>query len=335
MSDTRTPVVAISLSGSRRSFSLTVGRGGCCQRGRDAGPSAAPRVRGAPGPPCAGVYDPRDFSGKVRATHSQQGYWLCLLILTHTSPQARRAPPCDGPHEEVPTPLSRSARPRPCEGGSKPEGAPLPTTGPRLLRQRRRRLAPPRKEPALSTAALPDCEPDAGKKTGRKRTQPGPGRLRGALGFPTPLFPRVLLSKTGRLVDMTNRRGEAFTRHPQTAQDKPTLGPAQWMPPCLEPELPTMTPCPLSQRPRLLPRWSGAEGVHAGLSPHQAGVPPHDPPLWLTRADRGPRGRGPSRRPRAAENGRRAPKHSLAPPDSRRRRRRGLVRQRQDFPPAT
>ena len=33
MRETRTPVVAISLSGSRRSFSLTVGRGDRCQRG--------------------------------------------------------------------------------------------------------------------------------------------------------------------------------------------------------------------------------------------------------------------------------------------------------------
>lgn len=197
MSDTRTPVVAISLSGSRRSFSLTVGRGGCCQRGRDAGPSAAPRERGAPGPPCAGVYDPRDFSGKVRATHSQQGYWLCLLILTHTSPQARRAPPCDSPHEEVPTPLSRSARPRPCEGGSKRRARPSPPLdlgsydkgGDGWLRHERNRLAARRPFPTVS--------PTLAKRLEGNAPSPALGACGGRSGSPLPSSHRFCFQRQG------------------------------------------------------------------------------------------------------------------------------------------
>lgn len=144
---------------------------------------------------------------------------------------------------------------------------------------------------------------------------PALGAYRGRSGSLLPSSHRHCFQRQGDW--LTNHRSEAFTLHPQTAQDKLTLGLAQWTPPCLEPELPTMTPRPL------FPRWTGAEGAHAGLSPPQGGVPTRGPPLWLTGADRGPRGRGPWRRPWAAENGWRALKHGLAPPDRRRSSREG------------
>lgn len=186
MSDTRTPVVAISLSGSRRSFSLTVGRGGCCQRGWDAGPSAAPRVRGAPGPPCAGVYDPRDFSGKVRATHSHQGSWLCLLILTHTSPQAWRAPPCDGPTRRSRRPCPEVHAPDPVRAAASRRARPSPPLdldsydkgGDGWLRHERNRLSARRPFPTVS--------PTLAKRLEGNAPSPALGACGGRSGSPLP-----------------------------------------------------------------------------------------------------------------------------------------------------
>lgn len=118
----------------------------------------------------------------------------------------------------------------------------------------------------MLTTALKVPFSTVGKKTRRKYTQCSPGiGLQGVLSLPSPLFPHVLRETGGQT-------SEVYTvqLHPQMVQGKSTLGPAEWRPPSLEPELPhphphSMTLVPSSRKP-LLPSHTELACPHPNQS---------------------------------------------------------------------